>query len=132
MINQCTKLLSPAADPTYIKTYIGHSFPQHRQYLCSGAWILMQDHPENINSANLVKSNNLFVLFHLHFLLAVLYISNLIHGTQAYVLREFSPEEVTANIYTMVDVMLHHLQMREQPLQVLHCLISFPHTQSSL
>ncbi|KAK1349486.1 Mediator complex, subunit Med23, partial [Heracleum sosnowskyi] len=93
VINQCTQLLSPAADPTYVKTYIGHSFPQHRQYLCGGAWVLMQDHPENVNSANL-----------------------------AHVLREFSPEEVTANIYTMVDVILHHLQMeiqRQQPLQEL-------------
>ncbi|KAL8157605.1 mediator of RNA polymerase II transcription subunit 23-like [Apium graveolens] len=90
VINQCSQLLSPAADPSYAKTYIGHSFPQHRQYLCSGAWILMQDHPENINSANL-----------------------------ALVLREFSPEEVTANIYTMVDVMLHRLQMCQQPFQEL-------------
>jgi hypothetical protein len=30
---------------------------------------------------------------------------------QARVLREFSPEEVTANIYTMVDVLLHHIQL---------------------
>lgn len=29
-------------------------------------------------------------------------------------LREFSPEEVTANIYTMVDVLLHHIQMEVQ------------------
>lgn len=60
------------------------------------------------------------------FLLVFLSFSNLIDGTQAHVLREFSPEEVTANIYTMVDVILHHLQMeiqREQPLQVLQCLI---------
>ncbi|KAF5750129.1 hypothetical protein HS088_TW03G00461 [Tripterygium wilfordii] len=82
VINQCNQLLSPSADPTYVVTYISHSFPQHRRYLCAGAWVLMHGHPENINSANL-----------------------------AHVLREFSPEEVTANIYTMVDVILHQLSM---------------------
>uniref|UniRef100_A0A7N0ULE3 Mediator of RNA polymerase II transcription subunit 23 n=1 Tax=Kalanchoe fedtschenkoi TaxID=63787 RepID=A0A7N0ULE3_KALFE len=34
--------------------------------------------------------------------------------TYALVLREFSPEEVTANVYTMVDVLLHHIQMELQ------------------
>lgn len=37
-------------------------------------------------------------------------------------LREFSPEEVTANIYTMVDVLLHHIHVeiqRGHPLQVM-------------
>lgn len=85
VINQCTQLFSPSADPTYFMTYIGHSFPQHRQHLCAGAWILMQGHPENINSANLAR-----------------------------VLREFSPEEVTLNIYTMVDVLLHHIHVELQ------------------
>lgn len=85
VIHQCTQLLSSSADPTYVMTYISHSFPQHRQYLCAGAWILMQGHPENINSVNL-----------------------------AHVLREFSPEEVTSNIYTMVDVLLHHMQLELQ------------------
>lgn len=82
VINQCTQLLSPSADPTYVMTYLSHSFPQHRQYLCAGAWILMNGHPESISSINLGR-----------------------------VLREFSPEEVTSNIYTMVDVLLHHIQM---------------------
>ncbi|KAM3394800.1 mediator of RNA polymerase II transcription subunit 23 [Capsicum galapagoense] len=85
VINQCTQLLSPSADPTYVATYINHSFPQHRQYLCAGAWILMHGHPENINCTNL-----------------------------GHVLREFSPEEVTANIYTMVDVLLHHIHLELQ------------------
>ncbi|KAJ4832847.1 hypothetical protein Tsubulata_001931 [Turnera subulata] len=85
VINQCTQLLSPSSDPTYVTTYINHSFPMHRQYLCAGAWILMQGHPENINSENLSR-----------------------------VLREFSLEEVTANIYTMVDVLLHHIQIELQ------------------
>lgn len=69
VINQCTQLLSPAADPTYVMTYINHSFPQHRQYLCGGAWILMHGHPENINSANLVNSPSLFHYFTCMFLL---------------------------------------------------------------
>ncbi|GLT96713.1 hypothetical protein SLE2022_143180 [Rubroshorea leprosula] len=86
VINQCTQLLSPSSDPNYVMTYISHSFPQHRHYLCAGAWILMmQGHPESINSANLAR-----------------------------VLREFSPEEVTANIYTMVDVLLHHIHVEIQ------------------
>lgn len=85
VINQCTQLLSSSADPAYVVTYISHSFPQHRQYLCAGAWILLYGHPENINSTNLGR-----------------------------VLREFSPEEVTANIYTMVDVLLHHMHLELQ------------------
>ncbi|CAL1390798.1 unnamed protein product [Linum trigynum] len=85
VINQCTQLLSPSADPTYVMTYINHSFPQHRQYLCAGAWVLMQGHPESINGGHLAR-----------------------------VLREFSPEEVTDNIYTMVDVLLHHIHMELQ------------------
>ncbi|KAF5450349.1 hypothetical protein F2P56_030709 [Juglans regia] len=91
VINQCTQLLSPSADPSYVTTYISHSFPMHRRYLCAGAWILMHGHPENINSVNLAR-----------------------------VLREFSPEDVTENIYTMVDVLVHHIQMELQhghPLQ---------------
>ncbi|CAN6233571.1 unnamed protein product [Urochloa humidicola] len=84
VINQCNQLLSPSAEPNYVMTYLSHSFPQHRQYLCAGAWMLMNGHLE-INSANLAR-----------------------------VLREFSPEEVTANIYTMVDVLLHHIQFEVQ------------------
>ncbi|CAL5400022.1 unnamed protein product [Camellia sinensis] len=60
-------------------------FPMHQGYLCAGAWVLMRGHPENINSANL-----------------------------GCVLREFSPEEVTANIYKMVDVLLHHIHLELQ------------------
>ncbi|XP_052186132.1 mediator of RNA polymerase II transcription subunit 23 isoform X2 [Diospyros lotus] len=85
VINQCTQLLTPSADPSYVVTYLGHSFPQHRQYLCAGAWILMRGHPENINNSNLAR-----------------------------VLREISPEEVTANIYTMVDVLLHQIHLELQ------------------
>lgn len=55
VISQCQNLLSPSADPAYVTTYINHSFPQHRKYLCAGAWILMQGHPENINSTYLVN-----------------------------------------------------------------------------
>nr|CAB3450989.1 unnamed protein product [Digitaria exilis] len=84
VINQCNQLLSPSAEPNYVMTYLSHSFPQHRQYLCAGAWMLMNGHIE-INSANLAR-----------------------------VLRELSPEEVTANIYTMVDVLLHHIQFEVQ------------------
>ncbi|KAI4373214.1 hypothetical protein MLD38_011365 [Melastoma candidum] len=85
VINQCKQLLSASGDPSYVTTYTRSSFPEHRQHLCAGAWILMQGHPENVNSQNLVR-----------------------------VLREFSPEEVTANIYTMVDVLLHQIQIELQ------------------
>ncbi|KAI8538185.1 hypothetical protein RHMOL_Rhmol09G0082600 [Rhododendron molle] len=95
VIHQCTQLLSPSADPSYVVTYLSHSFPQHRKYLCAGAWILMHGHPENINNANLGR-----------------------------VLREFSPEEVTENIYTMVDVLLHHIQLELQHGHSLQELIS--------
>lgn len=33
-------------------------------------------------------------------------------GLQAQVVREFSPEDVTRNIYSLVDVLLHHVQVR--------------------
>ncbi|CAA7035985.1 unnamed protein product [Microthlaspi erraticum] len=82
VLNQCTQLLSPSAEPDYVMTYLSHSFPQHRQYLCAGACLLMQGHPDKINSANLTR-----------------------------VLGEVSPEEVTSNIYTLVDVMLHHVHV---------------------
>ncbi|CAI9278469.1 unnamed protein product [Lactuca saligna] len=82
VIHQCTQLLSPPDDPTYVMTYISHSFPQHKQYLCAGAWVLMRGHPESINSANLGR-----------------------------VLGEFSPEEVTANVYTLVDVLLCNIHL---------------------
>ncbi|KAJ4816734.1 Mediator of RNA polymerase II transcription subunit 23 [Rhynchospora pubera] len=84
VINQCTQLLLPTADPSYVSTYLNHSFPQHRQYLCAGAWMLISGHPDSINSGNLGR-----------------------------VLRELSPEEVTSNIYTMVDVLLHQIQVQQ-------------------
>ncbi|XP_019091037.1 PREDICTED: mediator of RNA polymerase II transcription subunit 23-like [Camelina sativa] len=94
VINQCTQLLSPSAEPAYVVTYLGHSFPQHRQYLCAGACLLMQGHADNINSANLAR-----------------------------VLREVSPEEVTANIYTLVDVLLHHIHVDLQQGQSLEAVL---------
>ncbi|KAI3731555.1 hypothetical protein L1987_62744 [Smallanthus sonchifolius] len=88
VIHQCTQLLSPPDDPTYVITYISHSFPQHRLYLCAGAWVLMRGHPEDINTGNLGR-----------------------------VLREFSPEEVTSNVYTMVDIILHNIQQHAHSMQ---------------
>lgn len=95
VIHQCTQLLTPPDDPTYVMTYISRSFPQHRQYLCAGAWVLMHGHPENINTGNLGR-----------------------------VLKEFSPEEVTANVYTMVDVLLHNIQLELQDGHSLQDVIS--------
>ncbi|XP_076947304.1 mediator of RNA polymerase II transcription subunit 23-like [Bidens hawaiensis] len=85
VIHQCRQLLSPPDDHTYVMTYISHSFPQHRLYLCAGAWVLMHGHPNDINTGNLGR-----------------------------VLREFSPEEVTSNIYTMVDIILYNIQQELQ------------------
>nr|GEX34746.1 mediator of RNA polymerase II transcription subunit 23 [Tanacetum cinerariifolium] len=50
VINQCTQLLTPSVNPTYVMTYINTSFPQHWKYLCAEAWVLMRGHPENINN----------------------------------------------------------------------------------
>eukprot|EP00252_Welwitschia_mirabilis_P010175 TRINITY_DN23348_c0_g1_i1.p1 TRINITY_DN23348_c0_g1~~TRINITY_DN23348_c0_g1_i1.p1 ORF type:complete len:1136 (+),score=169.95 TRINITY_DN23348_c0_g1_i1:69-3476(+) len=83
VLNQCQNLLSLSADSSYLATYLSRSFPQHRQYLCAGAWMLMDAHPEGINCSNLGR-----------------------------VLKELSPEEVTSNIYIMVDVLLHHIQLQ--------------------
>lgn len=53
-------------------------------------------------------------------------------------MREFSPEDVTANIYTMVDVLLHHIHVelkRGHPLQVMHlvgAICQFIYTKFSL
>ena len=48
---------------------------------------------------------------------------------QACVLREFSPKEVRPNIYTIVDVLLHHIHLELQhglSLQVrAFCLVLF-------
>ncbi|WJZ80552.1 hypothetical protein VitviT2T_000462 [Vitis vinifera] len=95
VIAQCTNLLLSSGDPSYVMTYISHSFPQHRRYLCAAACMLMHGHPDNINVANLAR-----------------------------VLREFSPEEVTSNIYTMVDVLLHHIHMELQHGHSLQDLLS--------
>ncbi|KAK9105927.1 hypothetical protein Scep_022771 [Stephania cephalantha] len=100
VINQCKQLLSPSADPSYVMTYINHSFPQHRKYLCAGAWMLMHSHPDTINFANLVRASDLMNSSHI----SEIYLS-VYNGC---VLREFSPEEVTSNIYQMVDVLLLH------------------------
>lgn len=67
VINQCNQLLTPSANPTYVMTYLNTSFPEHRRYLCAGAWVLMHGHPENINSANLVILLLLFLIFFLLF-----------------------------------------------------------------
>lgn len=47
-------------------------------------------------------------------------------GVQGRVLREFSPEEVTANIYTMVDVLLHHFNLELQRGRSLQVCSLFP------
>lgn len=63
VINQCTQFLSPTADPSYVMTYVTHSFPQHRQYMCAGALILMHGHAKkNINSGNLRRVLQNFLL----------------------------------------------------------------------
>ncbi|GER48767.1 hypothetical protein STAS_25958 [Striga asiatica] len=52
VIHQCNQLLSTNTQSEYVTTYIKHSFPQHRQYLCAGAWVLMYG-SESINVAHL-------------------------------------------------------------------------------
>ncbi|KAG0577554.1 hypothetical protein KC19_5G164800 [Ceratodon purpureus] len=86
VMTHCRQMLVTNPDPTYVQQYITHSLPQHRQFLCAGAWMLMDvDRPESISIANLGRA-----------------------------LKELSPEEVTTNVYNMVDVLLNyiHLQLK--------------------
>jgi mediator of RNA polymerase II transcription subunit 23 len=85
VMNQCRQMLVASTDPNYVVSYITHSIPQHRQFLCAGAWMLMDGHTETISIASLGRA-----------------------------LKELSPEEVTTNVYMMVDVLLHsiHLQLQ--------------------
>lgn len=86
MLHQCRQLLSPTLDPSQLINYVNRPFPhQHRQYICAAAWILMDKQPESINIGNLGR-----------------------------VLKELTPEEVTANVYAMVDVLLFHTQLHIQ------------------
>lgn len=78
VIHQCTQLLSPSADPSYVMTYISHSFPQHRQYLCAGALILMHGHAENINSGNLV------FIFNCYFFVMLVSFSHAFHCKEVF------------------------------------------------
>ncbi|CAM6090169.1 unnamed protein product [Calypogeia fissa] len=97
VLHHCRQLLAPSHDPSYILTALNamnHSFPQHRQYLCAGAWMLMDGHPESINTVNLGR-----------------------------IMKELSPEEVTTNTYTMVDVLLHNIQLQLQHGHLLHDLL---------
>eukprot|EP00250_Pteridium_aquilinum_P014109 c21786_g1_i1 orf=152-5008(+) len=82
MIHQCRQLLSPTADPSHLINFFNHVFPQHRQYLCAAAWVLLEKQPDSVNTGHLGR-----------------------------VLKELSAEEVTANIYVMVDVLLVNAQM---------------------
>lgn len=47
-------------------------------------------------------------------------------GIQGRVLKEFSPEEVTLNIYAMVDVLLHHFNLELQRGRSLQVCSLFP------
>ncbi|BFI23757.1 mediator of RNA polymerase II transcription subunit 23 [Marchantia polymorpha subsp. ruderalis] len=88
-------VLSPAHDLAYAMTTLNAmNFSQHRQYLCAGALMLMDGHLESINTANLGR-----------------------------LIKELSPEEVTTNIYTMVDVLLHNIQMQLQHGHLAHDLL---------
>lgn len=86
VMSHCRQLLSANSDPSYVSQYIQHSLPAHRQFLCAGAWMSMDfERPDSISIANLGRT-----------------------------LKEFSPEEVTTNVYMMVDVLLHHIHVQLQ------------------
>ncbi|KAH6555288.1 hypothetical protein KP509_1Z267100, partial [Ceratopteris richardii] len=82
MLHHCRQLLSPIADPSVLLNILNHAFAQHRQYLCAAAWILLEKQAESVSTAQLGR-----------------------------VLKELSAEEVTANIYVMVDVLLVNVQL---------------------
>ncbi len=63
-MNQCRQMLVASTDPNYVVSYIQHSIPQHRQFLCAGAWMLMDGHTETISIASLVSCY--LVLDHLY------------------------------------------------------------------
>ncbi len=64
VMNQCRQMLVASTDPNYVVSYITHSIPQHRQFLCAGAWMLMDGHTETISIVNLVSCY--LVLDHLY------------------------------------------------------------------
>lgn len=57
VMTHCRQMLVTSTDSSYVVQYIQHSLPQHRQFLCAGAWMLMDGRPESINIANLVSSH---------------------------------------------------------------------------
>ncbi|XP_024525879.1 mediator of RNA polymerase II transcription subunit 23 [Selaginella moellendorffii] len=83
VLHQCQQLL--AGDPAFAMSFVNHSFPPHRPFLCAAAWVLMDCRPENFNCGNLGKA-----------------------------LKELSPEDVTSNIYMLVDILLHHMHLQLQ------------------
>lgn len=84
MIHQCRQLLLPTADLSHLLNIVSHMFsPQQRQYLCAAVWMILLDkQSDSINTKHLGR-----------------------------VLKELSAEEVTANIYVMVDVLLFNAQL---------------------
>ncbi|KAI5077336.1 hypothetical protein GOP47_0007160 [Adiantum capillus-veneris] len=82
MLHHCRQLLSPTADSSLFHNFFNHVFSQHRQYLCAAAWILLEKQADTVNTGQLSR-----------------------------VLKELSAEEVTANIYVMVDVLLFNAQL---------------------
>lgn len=82
MIHQCRQLLSPTADPSHHLNFFNPMFSQLRQYLCAATWILLDKQPDSVSTVHLGR-----------------------------LLKELSAEEVTANIYVMVDVLLFNAQL---------------------
>lgn len=165
VMTHCRQMLVTNPDPAYVSQYITHSLPQHRQFLCAGAWMLMDvDRPESISIANLVSCHsttfnifNLSLTFQLmlyfliiavvmnssfgenyslkmfwqrngiqtwwlhHWFCVILYVIVVIILRceltffwifQGRALKELSPEEVTTNVYNMVDVLLNHIHLQ--------------------
>ncbi|KAL2653365.1 hypothetical protein R1flu_021493 [Riccia fluitans] len=97
VLHHLRAILLPNNDPSYAMNAmnaLNHNFPQHRQYLCAGAWMLMDSHQDIIIAGNLGR-----------------------------VMKDLQPEEVTSNIYTMVDVMLHNIQVQLQHGHLQHDLL---------
>ncbi|KAL3685167.1 hypothetical protein R1sor_003189 [Riccia sorocarpa] len=88
VLHHLRAMLLPNSDPSYAMNAMNamnHNFPQHRQFLCAGAWMLMDSHQDIMTSGNFGR-----------------------------LIKELQPEEVTSNIYTMVDVMLHNIHVQLQ------------------
>eukprot|EP00897_Mesotaenium_endlicherianum_P002683 jgi/Mesen1/2442/ME000158S01646 len=88
VLHECRQLLGAgvghdgASNGAACAAYLSQAPAAHRRFLCAAAWMLMDGRPDSINFSNLKV-----------------------------VLNDFSPQQVTDNVYVLVDVLLHNIQV---------------------